>query len=421
MFNTKISIKILSVFFSISILLSLFGCNKSETSQKNDYPVTISDVTIKKSPEKIVVLSDSLADIVLAMGLEAKLAARTDECTQEDLSTIPSIGNAKNINLDNILSCSPDLVLTDKVLNNDISAGLSDADIPVILLSPATDRESFMSLYSKLGSALKGAETGKKLGEKTSNDILMTLDDINRIIPQKDVAPTACYFYDSTKKIATGDTFASNLIELAGAINVAKGLSDKEMDTNAIKLSNPNYIFCAKSAKTGLLSDGIISALSASKEGKIYEMEDALMLRQGKTVVDAAAFMASMMYPEIAISPSSSNNNSSSSSSSSDTGSSQDSSSSKDDSNSSTLDIKEGMFIPYGETSENVLKLELRLDELDFMPTKPNNEFDEYTIRAITDFQYVNGLETTGEADEKTLRLLFSGNAIPRGEPSRDK
>ena len=418
MFNTKISIKILSVFFSVSILLSLFGCNKSETSQKNDYPVTISDVTIKKSPEKIVVLSDSLADIVLAMGLEAQLAARTDECTQEDLSTIPSIGSAKNINLDNILSYSPDLVLTDGVLNNNISAGLSDADVPVILLSPATDRESFMSLYSKLGSALKGAETGKKLGEKTSNDILMTLDDINRIIPQKDIAPTACYFYDSAKKIATGDTFASSLIELAGAINVAKGLSDKEMDTNAIKLSNPNYIFCAKTAKTGLLSDEIISALSASKEGKIYEMDDALMLRQGKT---AAAFMASIMYPEIAISPSSSNNNSSSSSSSSNTGSSQDSSSSKDDSNSSTLDIKEGMFIPYGETSENVLKLELRLDELDFMPTKPNNEFDEYTIRAITDFQYVNGLETTGEADEKTLRLLFSGNAIPRGEPSRDK
>lgn len=419
MFNTKISIKILSVFFSISILLSLFGCNKSETSQKNDYPVTISDVTIKKSPEKIVVLSDSLADIVLAMGLEEKLAARTDECTQEDLSIIPSIGNAKNINLDNILSYSPDLVLTDEVLNNDISAGLSNADIPVILLNPATDRESFMSLYSKLGSALKGAETGKKLGEKTSNDILMTLDDINRIIPQKDIVPTACYFYDSTKKIATGDTFASNLIELAGAINVAKGLSDKEMDTNAIKLSNPNYIFCAKSAKTGLLSDEIISALSASKEGKIYEMDDALLLRQGKTVVDAAAFMASIMYPEIAISPSSSNNNSSSSSSSSDTGFSQNSS--KDDSNSSTLDIKEGMFIPYGEISGNVLKVELRLDELDFMPTKPNNEFDEYTIRAITDFQYVNGLETTGEADEKTLRLLFSGNVIPRGEPSRDK
>ena len=65
--------------------------------------------------------------------------------------------------------------------------------------------------------------------------------------------------------------------------------------------------------------------------------------------------------------------------------------------------------------------METRLDELDFMPSKPNGIFDEYTVRAITDFQYINGLSVTGEANEKTLELLFSDDAIPRGEPSRDK
>ena len=77
--------------------------------------------------------------------------------------------------------------------------------------------------------------------------------------------------------------------------------------------------------------------------------------------------------------------------------------------------------IPYGECSDEVMILEKRLDELNYMPTEPDGEFDEYTKRAITDFQYINHLETTGEADAETLTLLFSSNAIPREDYARIK
>lgn len=78
-------------------------------------------------------------------------------------------------------------------------------------------------------------------------------------------------------------------------------------------------------------------------------------------------------------------------------------------------------YIPYGEVSVNVEILEKRLDELQYMPIEPDDEFDDYTVRAIKDFQYLNGLESTGEADAETLTLLFSGNAIPREDPARIK
>ena len=83
--------------------------------------------------------------------------------------------------------------------------------------------------------------------------------------------------------------------------------------------------------------------------------------------------------------------------------------------------IKKNKTLIYGESSDEVLKLEKRLDDFDFMPTKPDGVFDDYTKRAITDFQFINNLLTTGEADEKTLDLIFSDEAIPRGEPSREK
>lgn len=414
-FNS-INKKIISTILSLLIILSFSSCKKSDSKHIDEYPVTVSGVTIQKSPEKVVVLSDSLADIILALELENKLIARTDECTQEKLATLPSIGSIQNIDLNKISSYSPDLILADKTIENNLLEKLQTLNIPVICLEPATKRESFITLYQDLGSILAGAQTGKTLGENTANNILMTLDDINRIIPKKGVVTTACYFYDSNKKIASGDTLASMLLELSGATNIAKGSTNFNIDTTALKISNPNFIFCAENTKNDLLADSTIASLQAAQNGNTFEMDKSLMTRQGHTVVDAVTFMASKMYPEIATSNSSKSDNNETSSKQEDT--------SQAESN-STESIAEKTYeniqISNGDVNDDVLKVENRLDELNFMPTKPDNVFNEYTVRAITDFQYINGLNATGEANKETLELLFSDHAKTREEPSRVK
>ncbi len=414
-FNS-INKKIISTILSLLIILSFSSCKKSDSKHIDEYPVTVSGVTIQKSPEKVVVLSDSLADIILALELENKLVARTDECTQEKLATLPSIGSIQNIDLNKISSYSPDLILADKTIENNLLEKLQTLNIPVICLEPATKRESFITLYQDLGSILAGAQTGKTLGENTANNILMTLDDINRIIPKKGVVTTACYFYDSNKKIASGDTLASMLLELSGATNIAKGSTNFNIDTTALKISNPNFIFCAENTKNDLLADSTIASLQAAQNGNTFEMDKSLMTRQGHTVVDAVTFMASKMYPEIATSNSSKSDNN-------ETSSKQENTSQAESNSTESIAEKtyENIQISNGDVSDDVLKVETRLDELNFMPTKPDNVFNEYTVRAITDFQYINGLNATGEANKETLELLFSDHAKTREEPSRVK
>ncbi len=414
-FNS-INKKIISTILSLLIILSFSSCKKSDSKHIDEYPVTVSGVTIQKSPEKVVVLSDSLADIILALELENKLIARTDECTQEKLATLPSIGSIQNIDLNKISSYSPDLILADKTIENNLLEKLQTLNIPVICLEPATKRESFITLYQDLGSILAGAQTGKTLGENTANNILMTLDDINRIIPKKGVLTTACYFYDSNKKIASGDTLASMLLELSGATNIAKGSTNFNIDTTALKISNPNFIFCAENTKNDLLADSTIASLQAAQNGNTFEMDKSLMTRQGHTVVDAVTFMASKMYPEIATSNSSKSDNN-------ETSSKQENTSQAESNSTESIAEKtyENIQISNGDVSDDVLKVETRLDELNFMPTKPDNVFNEYTVRAITDFQYINGLNATGEANKETLELLFSDHAKTREEPSRVK
>lgn len=416
-FKNRINIKIVCLAMSVILFLSLFGCNKSKTD-KSEYPVTVAGVTVKKSPEKVLALSDSLADIVLALDLETKLVARTDETTQAKLSPLPTVGSQSNINVDSIVEYSPDLILVDKELNQETLSRLENANIPIILLNPANSVSTFKSLYIDIGTILKGNKSGKALGEKISSSILLTIDNISRLIPDSGVKPTACYFYDSNKKIATGDTFVSNLIDFSGATNIAKGLLDLKIDTQILKMSDPTYIFCAQGVKESLLEDNTISSLSAVFNNNVYEMDKYLMTRQGHSVVDAVTYMAGKMYPELESSKKgnkSKNVNPKQSEQSIDANISSDTN--KDD---SSTDKKNKTLI-YGESSDEVLKLEKRLDDLDFMPTKPDGVFDDYTKRAITDFQFINNLLTTGEADEKTLDLIFSDEAIPRGEPSREK
>jgi len=64
-----------------------------------------------------------------------------------------------------------------------------------------------------------------------------------------------------------------------------------------------------------------------------------------------------------------------------------------------------------GDAGLDVLRLQTRLQQLDYL-FATDGDFGEATHRALKYFQYRNGLEETGIADETTQLLLFSDDAI---------
>ena len=51
----------------------------------------MNEVTLNAKPQKVAVLSGSLADVVLAMGYETSLSLASDDCTQSDLQVLPKV------------------------------------------------------------------------------------------------------------------------------------------------------------------------------------------------------------------------------------------------------------------------------------------------------------------------------------------
>lgn len=416
---------IAAILAAVMTLTLFSGCGGGGTDEngvaKNDYPVSIGGVTFDQSPERVVVLSPSMADVILAMGYEIKLVGRTEDCTQEDLSVLPTVGSSTAVAVDKIKELNPNLVLSDTALSESQQKELSDAGIKTLVLQPAKTREELELLYQNIGAVLYGGKTGVETAKKRIGSLLKTLDEMNRTIPESDIPVVACYLYDLTGTAVTGDSFGSKLIEYSGAINAFSGSTDSSVDLKDLSINDPTYIFCAPGVKAELAASETFKTLTAVKEGRVYEMEPSLIQWQGRTMLSGMEFMAGTMYPELM-------QGSSSPSSEPDSGSSQDEpsgssqgeppQSSQGDvppsSSSATITVPAGTKLNYGDTGDEVKKMQNRLKELGYFYGTVNSTFDDETLRALKDFQFCSKMVASGVANADTLNALYDANALRR-------
>jgi iron complex transport system substrate-binding protein len=411
--------KLTAVFLSIGIMLSAFAAcgpknDISSGAGTQDYPVTIGEVTIKEKPTGAAVLSANIADVILAIGYETDLKAKSEECTQSDLSVLP---NVTADDAEKIKSLGADLVLTETALTQEQNDAMGQAGITVLTIARATGREDLDRLYSEVGAALRGAKTGYERGKKISQSIFLTIDDISRIIPETDIPTSVAYLYDTDGGVVTGDTLEGKLIESAGLINAASDGTNNQMPVEDLLRVDPKYIFCPTGLKSQLAASSEYQKLTAVKEGRVYEMDPNLMLLQGCGMTDAVSFMAGTVYPELLNSSSSpSTDSSSSASSSASTSASSTASSSTSSNSSSSTSSAVGTYTTLKKDAqgEEVLKMQNRLQELGYMFLKPTGLYGDGTVQSVKDFQLLNGLTVTGVADPETLKKLYSPDAKKR-------
>lgn len=391
--------KRLSVLFlcAVFVLSALSACkrenNLSSGAGASEFPVVIGDAKISREPSGAAVLSPNIASVILSIGYEIALKARSAACTQSDLSVLPAVtaDDAQKIK-----SLGADLVFADSMTDSQKSA-MEKAGVTVLTLEPAKNREDLERLYSEVGAALKGAQTGYQKGTEVANGVFQTIDDISRVIPDSDTPVTAVYLYDAKGKAATGDTLAGSLIEAAGLTNPASGGKNGAFPAADLLRADPRYLFCAAGVKAQLEASADFSKLTAVREKRVYEMDPVLMTRQGGEIVEAVTFLAGTVHPELLQKESSSSGAASSPSASQ-----------------TTASIDLNQTLKSGMQNDDVMKMQKRLEELGYMFAKPTGLYGEATVQAVKDFQYLNSMSTSGVADPETLKKMFSSAAVKR-------
>lgn len=419
--------KIMAALLCIGICLTcMAGCsNVSDLVSgvpAGEFPVEVNGVTINAKPQKVVVLSPSLADVVLALDCETQLTAGSSACTQEALGGLQKVdaGDSSAIG-----ALSPDLVLLDPGCAG-VEQALRSAGLTVLNIPPAVNREDFERLYSQVSSALNGGGPGYDMGISCAQSVFRTLDDINRLIPQKDTVTTGCYLYDLEGSAVTGDMLGSTIMTYSGVTNIFGSLTGGQYGEDDLRVSNPSVIFCRPGLSGELKNDSRYNNLMAVREGNIIELEPSVMEWQGRTVVTAALAISGGAYPELLEESS--------------IGENTDPTSKIEDNVSSALASAEpqGSPAPQYETlspddqSEEVYKMQERLEELGFLDAEYDGYYGDHTTECVKEFQRVNNLEQTGIADAETLKRLYStlakdkdGNSLasaaaPTSGPSGD-
>lgn len=382
------------------MIFSLTACSQmsgivSGVGAAGEFPVEVGGVTIGAKPQKVMVLSASLADVILALDCETQLVGGADECTQESLVDLTKVSATDS---QAILDLAPDLVLAD-TLDSGVASALTEANITILTVTPATDREDFERLYAQVSSALLGGGAGYDAGVKCAQDIFMTLDNISRIVPQEKVT-TACYLYDLDGSAVTGDTLASTIMSYAGVTNAFKSVTGGVYEFESLRVSNPDVIFCVPGLKAQMLADSRFANFNAVTNDRVVEMDPTLMTWQGRTVVETAYEISAAAYPELL------------------------------EENSATIsmppeptpsptpvpeeDTTSYPDLAVGDNNEDVLAMQTRLDELGYLDTEYDGLYGETTSGCVRDFQENNGLEATGVADAATLRVLYSAGAVAK-------
>ncbi len=250
---------------------------------KEAFPVTVTDqlgreVTIEKEPQKLVSGYYISTSIVIALDLEDKLVGVEAKAGKraiyklaaENIVNLPSVGTAKEFDLEGCASLSPDLVIVPAKLKDKISS-MEELGLTVIAVNPE-DNDLLKEAIELIGKAT--GQTAK------ADDLVKTMDTGISSLKDRLGSETAPSVYlagnSSVLETAGAKMYQNTLIENAGGVNVAAEIEDTywaEVSYEQILKWDPDYIILAADAGytvDDVLKDTNLADCKAVKNGNVY-------------------------------------------------------------------------------------------------------------------------------------------------------
>ena len=260
----------------------------SSTQSEAAFPVTVTDaagreVTIAEQPEKLVSGYYITTSMLIALGHEDKLVgieAKADTrpiyaLAAPELLELPSVGTAKEFDLEGCAALEPDLVILPLKLKDTVPA-LEELGLTVITVNPESLEElneTIRLFNAAIGDPVKGWEL-LDYNQQTQEFLAEKLADVER--PRVYLAGNSSYL-----STAGAAMYQNTLLEMGGGENVAAELEDTywaDVSYEQLLAWNPEVIIMASDAaysKEELLADPQLQQLDAVKNGRVYAMPSA--------------------------------------------------------------------------------------------------------------------------------------------------
>ena len=310
--RNNMKIKSIALALSAAMVLSLTACGQSASQSQSAapasgsqsqaqsqsasapaaveevMPVTLTDaagrqVTIETEPETLVSGYYITTSMLIALGQQDKLVgieAKADTrpiyaLAAPELLELPSVGTAKEFDLEGCAALEPDLVILPLKLQESAEA-LEQLGINALVVNPE-DMDLLEETLDLLGQATGSSERAHALMDynaETEAEMAELLADAEK--PSVYLAGNSSYLSTAGSKM-----YQNTLIELGGGENVAAELEDDywtDISYEQLLAWNPDVIVIAADAdytKEDLLADSQLAGLTAVQNGAVYALPSA--------------------------------------------------------------------------------------------------------------------------------------------------
>lgn len=282
-------------------------------------PVTVTDsqgtkVTVTDT-SRILTLDvyGTLSRIVYELGLGKSLVGRDTSSDFDEIADLPNVTpGGHDVTAEAILGLSPSVIVTDTSIGPwDVILQMRDAGIPVVVVDSERSLDNIADLTNQVATALGVPEVGKKLADRTQQEVDAEVAQIAKVAPATEGQKLRTIFLYVRGQAGVYYLFgegsgADALIDGLGGYDVAKEIGWEGMrpvNDEAIISAQPEVILMMTK---GLESAGGISGLldrlpalaqtPAGQHQRIIDMPDSEILSFGPQSAQVLDALAQAMY-----------------------------------------------------------------------------------------------------------------------------
>lgn len=278
------------------------------------YPVTITDhlgreVTIEKQPESFVSGYYISTSLMIALGLDDQLVgveAKADKrniykLSAPELTELPSVGTAKEFDLEGCAALKPDLVIVPTKLKDSIPA-MEELGLTVIAVNPE-DQTKLFETIDMISTAADVVEKGQELEYWISD----ALEGLKKSLDGVETPSVYLAGNSALLQTAGPEMYQSTLIENAGGVNAASDITDTywaDTSYEQVLSWNPDYIVLAADADydvDSVLNDSALADCTAVKEGHIAQIPSDIEALDSPVPASflGSYYVASILHPDV--------------------------------------------------------------------------------------------------------------------------
>jgi iron complex transport system substrate-binding protein len=260
-------------------------------------------VIIPDNPRRVVSLAPSITEIIFALGRENRLIGATRFSDfPEAAKNIPRVGSYVHLDLEKIVSLRPDLCIAIKDGNpKSVIERLESLGIPVYAVNPS-NLKTVMRTITEIGLFLNAGEKASSVVQ----DMEFRIQRVKTKTAQVKYRPRVFFQIGISPIVSVGThTFAHELIELAGGINLSKGSTPYPRFSNEQVLSLRPEVFIITSMSRNAIFERVKNewskwpSLPAVRDKRIHLEDSNLFDRPTPRLVDGLEHLARRIHPEL--------------------------------------------------------------------------------------------------------------------------